>query len=47
MSYDTWLDKPYASRAEEAEMHEQFQQTAEYLDAFQDWHDNMEDSYDG
>ena len=34
---DIWLEGPYIDAAEAGELHEQFQQSPDYAEAFDDW----------
>lgn len=44
MSYDAWLEQPYIAAAHEDRLHELFQQSPDYADAFDAW---LMDSYEG
>lgn len=45
MSYDTWLEAPYIDKEYEDRLHELFQQSTDYADAFDAWLDK-EYTYD-
>lgn len=37
--FDAWLESPYGLAAEEDALHEEFQETARYWEAFMDWYE--------
>lgn len=37
MSFDAWLESPYAVSAEEDALHEEFQETGHFEQAFEEW----------
>lgn len=42
MTFDSWLESPYTLAAERDAMHEDFQQTKAFEEAFQEWYEGEE-----